>query len=100
MRYAAYALARELKCPNVDAMMEEMTIIQFMEWQAFFRIREEERQKDGAAGSFGQGGDSGLQARLVGAFSGYQKRQQVQAVMPQPAPPRARPRTQSGRKRP
>jgi hypothetical protein len=45
-RYAAYALALKLKFPDVDAMLASMSITSFMEWQAFFRIREEERAKD------------------------------------------------------
>lgn len=86
MRYAAYALALELKRPDVDTMTENMTTLQFMEWQAFFRIREEERQRDQAGSgkhskapsspSPRNGPDAGLQARLLGAFSGYQKRQE------------------------
>ena len=74
-RYAAYALALELKCPDVDAMLATMSAMQFHEWLAFFRIREEERSADkGSSPAEQQNGHAGLQARLLGAFKGYSER--------------------------
>lgn len=78
-RYAAYALALELKCPDVDVMLASMSIKGFLEWQAFFRIRaERERGPQTAGGPPPGSGDSGMHARLVGAFTGYQERRDHQ----------------------
>lgn len=67
-RYTAYSLALELKCINVDEMLEEMTAMQFNEWLAFFKIREELREKPGTTKD-----KKDLSKGLIDAFKGFQK---------------------------
>ncbi|MDL2280149.1 hypothetical protein LJC15_05790 [Desulfovibrio sp. OttesenSCG-928-G11] len=40
-RFTAYALALELGWSDVDAMLESMTAMQYREWLAFFKRRNE-----------------------------------------------------------
>ncbi|MCL1940032.1 MAG: hypothetical protein FWG04_05165 [Desulfovibrionaceae bacterium] len=73
-RYGAHALALELGWPDVDAMLESMTAMQYQEWLAFFRIR-----ADAANAPQGGYGNSPEEQRrmsgdIVRAMSGYQER--------------------------
>ena len=81
MRYAAYSLALELGCYDVDAMLEGMTAMQFNEWLAFFRIRKDLWEKTEAppgVPSAGYGSSGEERQRLSGdilrSFQGFQKR--------------------------
>ena len=67
MRYALYALAWELKQPNVDAMLQALTAMQIQEWLAFLKIREELRNADAR-----QNDPKQLAGSLSRALDGYQ----------------------------
>lgn len=74
-RYAAYALALELHQYDVDAMLTDMTAMQFNEWLAFFRIREELRNAPPETRS--QEDPGALRQKIVGAFTRWRERQKA-----------------------
>ncbi len=79
-RYVAYSLALELGWSDVDQMLESMTLLQFNEWLAFFKIRDRQRAGANAATARPQkyGKSWEEQQRLSGdilrAFQGWEKR--------------------------
>lgn len=77
-RYTAYALALELKCPDVDAMLQRMETRQFYEWLAFFRIREElqDDKKQPATKVATTESNKALQAKMFSSLLGYQHRRE------------------------
>jgi len=75
-RYTAFSLALELGCPDVDAMLDGMTALQYQEWLAFFKIRaERERTPQGGYGTSPEE-QRRLSGDLVRAMSGYQARRE------------------------
>lgn len=58
-------------------MLDGMSIMQFMEWQAFFRIREEERAKEkGRTAGAPARNEKFLQAKITGGFEAAMRRRQ------------------------
>lgn len=63
-------------------MLNSMSIMQYMEWQAFFRIREEERAKEKGQAAGGKPGtapapnEKFLQAKITGGFEAAMRRRQ------------------------
>lgn len=81
-RHVAHSLALELGWWDVDAMLDEMTCKQYLDWLEFYRVREE-RWK--AGDSAGRGGSAGygtgaagkvqLQRDMLARFGAFQRRQ-------------------------
>lgn len=82
-RHVAHSLALELGWWNVDAMLEEMTCRQYLDWLEFYRVRERRWKAGDAAGKgagagYGTGaaGKAQMQRDMVARFRAYQKRRE------------------------